>query len=56
LRAGCSRDDAPDAHAFIDKATRAGVKAATEQRDALFADYSMAGTDRRPDTNQLITP
>src|SRR5438067_993148 len=32
----------PDAHAFIDKATEDGVRAATNERDALFGDYSMA--------------
>jgi enoyl-CoA hydratase len=46
----------PDAHAFIDQATQDGVKAATNDRDALFADYSMAGPDRRPDPGHVIDP
>jgi enoyl-CoA hydratase len=46
----------PDAHAFIDKATRDGVKAATNERDALFGDYSMAGPERRPDPDHIIDP
>jgi enoyl-CoA hydratase/carnithine racemase len=44
----------PDAHAFIDQATSEGVRAATGERDALFADYSMAGPDRRPDPAHVI--
>jgi enoyl-CoA hydratase len=46
----------PDAHAFIEKATRDGVRAATNDRDALFGDYSMAGPDRRPDPSHVIDP
>jgi enoyl-CoA hydratase len=46
----------PDAHAFIDRATRDGVKAATNDRDALFADYSMAGDEHRPDPSHVIDP
>jgi enoyl-CoA hydratase len=46
----------PDAHAFIDRATRDGVRAATNDRDALFGDYSMAGPERRPDPNHIIDP
>jgi enoyl-CoA hydratase len=46
----------PDAHAFIDKATHAGVRAATEERDALFRDYSMATAERRPDPTHVIRP
>ena len=46
----------PDAEAFIDKATNDGVRAATEQRDGLFGDYSVAGPERRPDPNHVITP
>ncbi len=44
----------PDAHAFIDRANAAGVRAATNERDALFGDYSMAGSDRRPDPAHVI--
>jgi enoyl-CoA hydratase len=46
----------PDAEAFIDKATTEGVRAATQERDAAFADYSAAGPDRRPDPNHVIDP
>ena len=46
----------PDAHAFIDKATREGVRAATEERDALFGDYSAADAGGRPDPSHVITP
>ena len=46
----------PDAHAFIETATRDGVRAATNDRDALFGDYSMAGPDRRPDPRNVIDP
>jgi enoyl-CoA hydratase len=44
----------PDAHAFIDTATRDGVRAATNERDALFGDYSMAGVENRPDPRHVI--
>jgi enoyl-CoA hydratase len=43
----------PDAHTFIEKAEREGVRAATKERDALFADYSAAGPDRRPDPRHV---
>ena len=46
----------PDAHAFIDTATREGVRAATAERDALFADYGMASAERRPDPGHVIGP
>jgi enoyl-CoA hydratase len=46
----------PDAHAFIDKAGTEGVRAATNERDAPFADYSMAGADNRPDPRHVIEP
>jgi enoyl-CoA hydratase len=47
----------PDAHQFIEKAGTSGVRAATNERDALFGDYSMAaGPDRRPDPSHLIEP
>jgi enoyl-CoA hydratase len=44
----------PDAHAFIDTATREGIRAATEERDALFGDYSAATVERRPDPSHVI--
>jgi enoyl-CoA hydratase len=46
----------PDAHAFIDQATRAGVKAATNERDAKFGDYSAASAEHRPDPGHVIEP
>jgi enoyl-CoA hydratase len=46
----------PDAQAFIDHATQDGVKAATNDRDALFGDYSMATAERRPDPRNVIAP
>ncbi len=46
----------PAAEAFIEKATREGVRAATEQRDALFGDYSMASAGRRPDPAHVVKP
>jgi enoyl-CoA hydratase/carnithine racemase len=46
----------PDAHAFIEKATRDGVRAATNDRDAPFGDYSAASPERRPDPGHVITP
>jgi enoyl-CoA hydratase len=46
----------PDAHAFITKASSEGVRAATNERDAVFGDYSMAARDRRPDPSHVIEP
>ncbi len=46
----------PDAQAFIGKASSEGVRAATNERDARFGDYSMAGPDRRPDPSHVIEP
>ena len=46
----------PDGRGFIDTAARDGVRAATEERDALFGDYSMADDDRRPDPSHIIDP
>ncbi len=46
----------PDARAFIAKASTDGVRAATNERDAGFDDYSMAGPDRRPDPGHVIEP
>ena len=44
----------PDAHAFIGLANDQGVRAATNERDAPFGDYSMAPADRRPDPNHSV--
>lgn len=46
----------PDGQGFIDTAAREGVRAATNERDALFGDYSMADDDRRPDPSHIIDP
>jgi enoyl-CoA hydratase len=46
----------PDAAEFIAKASSEGVGAATNERDALFGDYSMAGEGRRPDPDNVIVP
>ncbi len=46
----------PDAHAFIDTAGQEGVRHATNQRDAPFGDYSMAGPENRPDPGHRIDP
>lgn len=46
----------PDAHAFISRANTAGVPAATNERDALFGDYSMADGGQRPDPRHVIEP
>ena len=44
----------PDARAFIDTAATHGVKAATNDRDTPFADYSMASTERRPNPKNIV--
>jgi enoyl-CoA hydratase len=46
----------PEARGFIDRAGREGVRAATAQRDELFADYSLAGPEARPDPDHVIDP
>jgi enoyl-CoA hydratase len=45
-----------DAEAFIEKASSEGVRAATNERDALFGDYSKASGERRPDPGHVIDP
>jgi enoyl-CoA hydratase len=44
----------PDARAFIDTAATHGVKAATNDRDTPFADYSMASTECRPNPKNIV--
>jgi enoyl-CoA hydratase len=46
----------PDAEAFINRAGSEGVRAVTNDRDALFGDYSMAGPEQRPDPSHVIEP
>jgi enoyl-CoA hydratase len=46
----------PDAETFIAQAAQNGVRAATNERDRPFGDYSQAGDDRRPDPGNVITP
>jgi enoyl-CoA hydratase len=46
----------PEAHEFIGKAAAEGVKAATQERDAFFGDYSMARTEDRPDPRHVVEP
>ena len=46
----------PAAHQFIEKAGEHGVRAATNDRDAPFGDYSAAGPGRRPDPGHVIEP
>jgi enoyl-CoA hydratase len=41
---------------FVERSSAEGVRAATEERDAPFGDYSAAGPDRRPDPAHVITP
>jgi enoyl-CoA hydratase len=46
----------PDAHAFIERATADGVRAATLERDERFGDYSAADAEGRPDPDHVIEP
>ncbi|HEY2160081.1 MAG TPA: crotonase/enoyl-CoA hydratase family protein [Solirubrobacteraceae bacterium] len=46
----------PDALEFIDTAERDGVRAAIEQRDGAFGDYSQAPPELRPDPRNVIEP
>jgi enoyl-CoA hydratase len=46
----------PAAIAFIERAGQEGVRAAISDRDAPFADYSMAPPDRRPNPEHVIHP
>jgi enoyl-CoA hydratase len=45
----------PDAETFIDRASHEGIKTVTNDRDALFADYSMASAEHRPDPSHVIS-
>jgi enoyl-CoA hydratase len=46
----------PDGLAFVETAATQGVRAATQQRDAPFGDYSAAGPERRPDPSHVVNP
>jgi enoyl-CoA hydratase len=46
----------PEAEAFIERASRDGVAAATRERDAPFGDYAAAEPELRPDPNHVIEP
>jgi enoyl-CoA hydratase len=46
----------PDAHEFIARAESDGVRAAIEDRDGPFGDYSQAPPERRPDPGNVIEP
>lgn len=46
----------PDAKRFIELAEREGVRAAVAARDALFADYSQAPPEEKPDPSNVIEP
>jgi enoyl-CoA hydratase len=46
----------PDALKFIETAGAAGVRAAVEQRDGPWGDYSQAPPERRPDPSHVIEP
>jgi enoyl-CoA hydratase len=46
----------PDAKAWIEKAAGEGVRAAIEQRDGRFGDYSQGAPADRPDPRNVIEP
>jgi enoyl-CoA hydratase len=46
----------PDARAWIERAGEEGVRAAIEQRDGPFGDYSQAPEELRPDPGNVIEP
>lgn len=46
----------PDALAFINTAETEGVRAAIEQRDGAWGDYSQAPSELRPDPSHIIYP
>jgi enoyl-CoA hydratase len=46
----------PDGLAFVETAATQGVRAATQQRDEPFGDYSAAGPERRPDPSHVVNP
>ena len=46
----------PDALSFIETAASQGVRAAIEQRDGPWGDYSQAPPEKRPDPSHIIEP
>ncbi|GFG52714.1 enoyl-CoA hydratase [Mycolicibacterium agri] len=46
----------PEAHRFVETAATEGVRAAIEQRDGPWGDYSQAPPQRRPDPSHVIDP
>jgi enoyl-CoA hydratase/carnithine racemase len=46
----------PEARAWIEKAGESGVRAAVEERDGPFGDYSQGGEGQRPDPGNVIEP
>ncbi len=46
----------PDAKAWIERAASEGVRAAIEQRDGRFGDYSQAPPEQRPDPRHVVEP
>jgi len=46
----------PDAEQFIERAEAEGVPAVVRERDRLYADYSQAPPEERPDPDHVITP
>lgn len=44
----------PHGRRFVERAERAGVRAAVEERDRRFGDYSQAPVERQPDPNHII--
>jgi enoyl-CoA hydratase len=46
----------PEALTFVETAATEGVRAAVEQRDGPWGDYSQAPPQRRPDPSHIIDP
>jgi enoyl-CoA hydratase len=46
----------PEGRSFIEKAAAQGVKEATHDRDAMFGDYSLATSERRPNPRHVVEP
>jgi enoyl-CoA hydratase len=44
----------PDARGFIERASADGVHAAVTERDGPFGDYSSAGSEGKPDPNNIV--